>query len=145
MPRRHRNAGYRPRGPRSLAALRAELGLPSDRARSVPVTDNARADADEAWEATSTKYRDRSNGRHPVNNRLPQPRPPARTARVHVPPHELGQTDERHELRELDRTWVRDRVSCPRCGAAVGMHCRGRSLRRSNHLERLMEAWVPRG
>jgi hypothetical protein len=40
-------------------------------------------------QAASTKYRDRSNGRQPVNDRQTEVRPQSRTARVHMPPSEL--------------------------------------------------------
>ncbi len=40
-------------------------------------------------QAASTKYRDRSNGRQPVNDRLLEVRPQSRTARIHTPPREL--------------------------------------------------------
>jgi hypothetical protein len=143
VPRRHEKAGNRPPGPRSLDALLAELRLLSDRSRSVLATDNARADADEAREAASTKYRDRSNGSAPVNDRRIESRPQSRTARIHLPDPEL---DTEAEQREANRAWVRESVSCPRCGVGVGERCRGRrGERASNHFDRLALAWVPRG
>ncbi len=102
VPRRHKNAGNRPRGPRGVNGLREQVGLPSDGRRSVLHTDNAKADetftsrAEAAVDgrrvregtptrpeqAASTKYRDRSNGRQPVNDRLREVRPQSRTARI---------------------------------------------------------------
>ncbi len=160
MPRRHERAGNRPPGPRSLDALLAELGLPSDRTARLPLTsqrdradETARQDgadpprrgrdADEAREAASAKYHDRSNGSAPVNDRHTESRPQSRTAHVHVPEREL---EDEAELRELNRAWVRERVSCSHCGAGVGELCRGRrGDRASNHVERLALAWVRRG
>ena len=113
MPRRHTNAGNRPRGPRSVNGLRQEFGLPSGAVSSVP-RDNANARADETPRPESEGHGQSAvaasegdadetqpgrvdevtaiarTGVEPVNDRLPQTRPPARTARVHVPPPELG-------------------------------------------------------
>ncbi len=160
MPRRHERAGNRPPGPRSLNALLLELGLPSDRPARLPLTsqrdradETARQDgadpprrgrdADEARQAASTKYRDRSNGSAPVNDRHTESRPQSRTAHIHLPELEL---ETQAESRELNRTWVRERTSCPRCGAGVAEHCHGRrGERASNHVERLALARVRRG
>ena len=144
MPRRHTNAGNRPRGLRSLEAIRQELGLPSEPLRTVvEEPSDARTPKRPSSRSVPTALmRSRDQELALPMHDHDQGRPERRTARVHVPPPELG---ERHELRELDRAWVRDRVACPRCGAAIGTHCRGRSLRRSNHLERLHLAQVPRG
>ncbi len=105
MPRRHTNAGNRPRGPRSLDALRLELGLPSDGHTKLPGQANARADEtkpldrDQAEGATGRRRdlggsRRRSTaiartGDRPVNDRLTETRPQSRTARIHTPPPEL--------------------------------------------------------
>ncbi len=162
MPRRHTKAGNRPRGPQPLDELRKQLGLPSDAARSVPLTDNAKADETAGRDvvghrASETKRdadealgrpRQRSNaiartGGRPVNDRLLEVRPQGRTARIHLPEVEL---ETEAEQREANRAWVRGRADCPRCGASLGERCTGRrGDRASNHLERLALAWVPRG
>jgi hypothetical protein len=116
VPRRNENAGSRPRGPRDLHSLRLGLGLPSDGRRSVPSTNQAdetlssraagggpgqsrepirvrEGTPTRPERAASTKYRDHSNGRYPVSDRLPQLRSAARTARVHAPAIDLGEDD----------------------------------------------------
>jgi hypothetical protein len=78
-----------------------------------------------------------------VNDRLTESRPQSRTALIHLPELEL---ETQAESRELNRAWVRERTSCPRCGAGAGEHCHGRrGERASNHVERLALAWVRRG
>ncbi len=110
VPRRHRNAGNRPRGPQPLDALRRQLGLPSDSVASMARTHTAsadetagrdvvghraseiRRDADEALD----RPRRRSTaiartGSRPVNDRHTEVRPQSRTARVHPPVIDLGE------------------------------------------------------
>ncbi len=78
-----------------------------------------------------------------MNDRLLEVRPQGRTALIHLPDLEL---EEKAETREANRAWVRESVSCPRCGAGRGKRCTGRrGDRASNHVERLALAWVPRG
>jgi hypothetical protein len=78
-----------------------------------------------------------------VNDRHTESRPQSRTAHIHLPELEL---ETQAESRELNRTWVRERTSCPRCGAGVAEHCHGRrGERASNHVERLALARVRRG
>jgi hypothetical protein len=106
VPRRNRNAGYRPPGPQPLVGMRKRLGLLSDDTRSVHPSGNRESGRDLAptnlsggqqrdADAALGRPRQRSTatartGGKPVNDRLPETRPPARTSRIHAPVIDLG-------------------------------------------------------